>query len=362
MNTVLVTSTAESTGKTAICVALARIAQERGLSVGYMKPKGTRLRSAVGKTRDEDPMLAAALLDLDAPIHQLEPVVYSPTFVAEALRGRERPAELRERIESEFEALAEDVDLMVVEGGGDCFTGGIVDLTDADIAELLDARVLLTTRYSEPRDVDAVLAAAESFGESLDGVVFNAVSESNLDEVGDVVVPFLQGQDVETLGVLPRDSEMAGVSVDELAESLGADLLSGDQTDAPTVERFVVGAMGADAALDQFRRLRNAAVVTGGDRPDIQTAAIQAPGVACLILTGGYRPPSAVLGTAESHGVPVVLVESDTRATVDSVENVLTTGRTRTAATVDLMGDLLREGVDLDRIIGTDAGGEPATD
>ena len=86
--TILVTATEESTGKTAVALALARLAQERGLSVGYMKPKGTRLQSNVGKTLDQDPMLARELLGLDAEMHELEPVVYSPTFIEGAIRGR----------------------------------------------------------------------------------------------------------------------------------------------------------------------------------------------------------------------------------------------------------------------------------
>jgi len=49
----------------AITVALGRLAQQRDATVDYMKPKGTNLESAVGKPRDEDPMLARDMLDLD---------------------------------------------------------------------------------------------------------------------------------------------------------------------------------------------------------------------------------------------------------------------------------------------------------
>ncbi len=353
MTTILVTSTAEGTGKTAISVGLALLARERDLSVGYMKPKGTRLRSAVGKTRDEDPLLAKELLGLDAELHELEPVVYSPTFVEEAIRGRERPEELRERIADEFEKLAADTDLMVVEGGGDCWTGGVVDLTDVDVAELLDAQVVIVSRYSQPTDLDEILAAADGFGDRLAGVLFNAVSEADLDAIEQTIVPFLDGRGISTLGSLPRDPDLAGVSVEDLADSLGAEVVAGEGGRDLTLERFTVGAMGSDTALDHFRRLRNAAVVTGGDRPDVQTAALQAPGVNCLVLTGGYRPPAAVLGTAEEQGIPVLLVQTDTRTTVDRVEDALSTGPTRSRATVDRMTELLREGVDLDRIFGT---------
>jgi hypothetical protein len=351
MRTVLVTSTAEGTGKTAISIALARLAQERGASVGYMKPKGTRLESAVGKTRDEDPMLARELLGLDAAMHELEPVVYSPTFVREAILGREDPAALRERIADSFASLSADRDLMVVEGGGQLWTGGIVELTDADVAELLDAEVVLVSQYGDPMDLDGVLAATDRLGDRLSGVLFNAVGGADRDTLAEEVTPFLSGRGVETLGALPYDEGLAGESVADLAEAVGAEVLT---TDAPTdglVERFSVGAMGSGSALERLRRTRHVALVTGGDRSDVQTTALEASGVECLVLTGGYRPSRAVVGKAEDRGVPLLLVQTDTRTTIDRVEEALRSGRIRDPEAVARMGDLLAEGVDVDALL-----------
>ncbi|MEF8785421.1 MAG: phosphotransacetylase family protein [Haloarculaceae archaeon] len=347
MKTILVTSTEPSTGKTAISVALGRLAQKAGHDVGYMKPKGTRLESAVGKTRDEDPMLAREMLGIDAAMHELEPIVYSPTFIQEAIRGREDPAALRERVSENFETLAEDKDVMIVEGGGRLWTGGIVDLTDADIAELLDAESILVSQYEDGGSLDDVLAAADDLGDSLAGVIFNAVERRTFDGLVDDAMPFLDGRGVHALGALERDEELAGISVADLADGIGATLLTSDAPTTELVERLSVGAMGSSAALEQFRRTHNAAVITGGDRSDIQTTALQAPGVECLVLTGGYRPSSAVVGKAEDHGVPLLLVQSDTRTTIDRVEEALRSGRTRSEAAIKRMETLLDDAVDV---------------
>lgn len=351
MSTILVSSTTGGTGKTAITVALGKLAQRQDVSVGYMKPKGTNLESAVGKTRDEDPMLARELLGLDAQMHQLEPVVYSPTFIQEAIRGRTDPDELREDIRSNFETLAEDAEIMLLEGADHRWTGGTIDLTDSEIADLLDAEVMLVSEYTEAGDVDEVLDAAESFGDSLAGVLFNDVSPDRYDELTEDAIPFLKGKGVETFGVIPHDDQMGGVSVDELAGGIGAERLTPDIDESGRVERFLVGAMGSSAALEQLRRTRSAAVITGGDRSDIQTAAIQASGVECLILTGGHRPPNAVLGKATSHGVPILLIQSDTRTAIDRTESVLGSGRTRTPEAVDRMASLLSESIDYEMIL-----------
>jgi len=347
MTTLLVTSTEDGTGKTAITVALAKLAQEQGATVGYMKPKGTRLESAVGKTRDQDPMLAREILGIDAEMHQLEPIVYSPTFVQEAIRGREDPDALRDRIRENFEKLSAETNVMLVEGGGKISTGAIVNLTDVDVAELLDAEVLLVSDYTEPRDLDDLLAGTADIGDRLHGVLFNDITVSEYDDLTDNTIPFLNGRDIETVGTVSHDDELSGVTVGELAENLGAEILTKDVSTDRRIQRFSVGAMGSSAALDQFRRARNGAVITGGDRSDIQTTALEASGVQCLVLTGGYRPSNTIIGKAVDRDVPVLLVQSDTRKTIDRTERVLRSGRTQRAETVEQMAELLKESVDI---------------
>ena len=340
----LVASTDDATGKTAVALALALVARDAGRSVGYMKPKGTRLESNVGKTLDADPMLARELLDLDDPMHELEPVVYSPTFI------REDAEQLHETVREAFDALAADRDLLVVEGGG-LNAGATVGLSDPEIAELLDARVLLVAPYAGPEDVDDVLVAAERFGNRLSGVLFNAVGDAAFDDLASDAVPFLSERGVRTFGTLPRVRELAGVPVRELADELGAETLTdGAPTDA-SVERFVVGAMSASEALPTLGRARSAVLVCGGDRSEVVTAALDAPGVEAVVLTGGLRPPAAVLGRAEEAGVPVLLVGSDTTTTVERLEGVIRSGRARDARTVERMGDLLAEYADVDAML-----------
>ena len=350
-NTLLVTSTEEGIGKTAITVALAQAAKEAGHAVGYMKPKGTRLRSAVGKTRDEDPMLARELLGLDSEMHEMEPIVYSPTFISEAVRGREDPEELRERVVENYETLSADVEFMAVEGSDSLETGGIVELTDADIAEALDARVLLVCGYATAGDADEVLAAADAIGDRLAGVLFNGVTDTAMDELVDHVIPFLQSRGVDVYGALPQVQELSGITVGDLARSLGADILTTDAGTETHVKRFTVGAMGGKSALEQFRRTRDAVMVSGGDRAEVQTAALEASGIKSLLLTGGLRPSSAVLGRAEEENVPILLVQSDTRTTIDRIEAVFHSGRTRDASSVTRMGELLSDGVDVDGLL-----------
>lgn len=351
MKSILVTSTEEATGKTAVSLAFAQLADKAGYSVGYMKPKGTRLQSATGKIRDEDPMLARQLLGLDSEMHELEPIVYTPTFVQEIIQGRENQADLRNRVLENYENMAEGRDLMVIEGTDSLKTGGVIDLTDVEIAEMLGSDVVLLSRYDEPGDIDDILAAAETLGDSLAGVLFNAVPDAVLDQLTTDVVPFLENKDINVLGVIPRIQELAGVSVGELSERLGAEVLTSGGSEDIFVERFTVGAMSGESALTQFRRMQNALMITSGDRPEIITAALEASGIKCIILGGGFRPSQAIIGRAEKEGVPILLLQSDTRMVIDRTEDLLQTGPTRSPETVERMGELLEDHASVDSLL-----------
>lgn len=109
--------------------------------------------------------------------------------------------------------------------------------------------------------------------------------------------------------------------------------------------------MGGDSTLRHFRRTRNAALITGGDRSDVRTVALEASGVKRLVLTGGIRPSGAVVGKAEERGIPIMVVRSDTLSTIDPAEDVVRRGRTRDAETVERMRGLLSAHADVESVL-----------
>jgi BioD-like phosphotransacetylase family protein len=92
------------------------------------------------------------------------------------------------------------------------------------------------------------------------------------------------------------------------------------------VENLVVGAMTAETALGRFRQFSHKAVITGGDRTDIQMAALETS-TTCLILTGNLHPSPLILKQAEEFGVAVLLVPRNTMEAIESIDRVY--GKTR---------------------------------
>jgi hypothetical protein len=154
---------------------------------------------------------------------------------------------------------------------------------------------------------------------------------------------------VPVFAVLPRERVLLSVSVADLAEGLGGEVLCAHQALTELVEHLMVGAMSADSALKYFRREPNKAVITGGDRSDIQLAALETS-TRCLILTGNMRPSPQIVGRAEEEGVPLILTGHDTMTAIENIERFFGKTRFHQGQKVRHFENLLNEHMDFDAL------------
>jgi len=103
---------------------------------------------------------------------------------------------------------------------------------------------------------------------------------------------------------------------------------------------MLVGAMSVESALTYFRRKPNKAVITGGDRADIQLAALETS-TRCLILTGHIYPSPAVINRAEELCVPVLLTRLDTLGSIEIIENFFGKSRFQSPQKIERFTEML---------------------
>jgi uncharacterized protein len=319
-----VTSAETFSGKSAICVGLGMRFRRDGLKAGYMKPVNVDCPLCDGLGFDEDVLFARATFEMTEPVDLIGPVALTPARLEQQLRGQE--SDYEGKLKSAFEKVSAGRDVLVLEGGRSMREGYVVNLPPARVVSLLGSQTLLVLRFDLPLMLDRALSAHNYLGAGLIGCVINQVPRAHIDWVKELAVPFLQRHGVRTLGVLPKDQLLAAPSVAELAEGLGAEILCCSEGTEDLVENMLVGAMSVESALSYFRRQPNKAVITGGDRADIQLAALETS-TRCLILTGNLYPSPAVLNRAEELHVPILLTNKDTLTTTDIIEGYF--GRSR---------------------------------
>ncbi len=350
MKALYITSVQRFSGKTAFCLALGQRLQRDGYKVGYFKPVSTYPWEPLpGRVYDEDATFIRKILNVGDPLASMVGVVLSPSLVQE-LRCGCIDRDLMPQIEAAYQRISVGKDIVLVEGGASLREGLSLEVDPVAVANRLDLPVLAMIRYRNPVSMgDACVDAQRQFGKRMLGLTINAVPESEIAGLQECF-SCMQGRGISILGVLPLHEQLQAISVGEIAEVLGAEFLANEDKKDILVENLMVGAMSAEQALPRMRRIPGTkAVITGGDRTDIQLAAMETA-TQCLILTGHLRPVPEVLRRAEEIGVPVLLVRKNTMETVDAIDDIF--GKTRLGQKVKLeqFEALLEERFDFNRL------------
>jgi len=351
MKALYVTSLHTFSGKTAVCLALGRRLQKEGYQVGYFKPLSTQPWEPVpGRAVDEDADFVRRTLGLKEPSAELVGVVLTPSLLRDTLcgcSGRNLMAE----VQAAYQRVASDKDIVLLEGGASLREGFSVGLGSALMAGTLDVPVLAVVSFrNEMSLVDDCLVARLRLGERLLGVLINGVPDQAQDFVTQAVRPCLEERSLPVLGILPLRRQLRAISVGELADVLSGEFLALPEKREVLIEHIVVGAMGAEQALLRMRRIPGTkAIITGGDRADIQLVALETA-TQCLVLTGHLRPLPEILRRAEELGVPVLLVRGNTMEAVEAVERVFGKTRLGQAAKLEQFEALLAEHFDFERL------------
>jgi BioD-like phosphotransacetylase family protein len=348
MRSLYIASTEGSGGKTTFSVGLCVALRARGLNAGYFKPVGVVPQGSSGELVDDDARFVADVLDLDAPLSDICPVVLDEGALHEILSGSE--VDTLALVASAFDRVREGRDVVVCEGLGEIWQGRFLRASGADVVARLDLAAIIVARFAGARLLDDICYVKDGLRQRLLGAVFNMVPESRLALVRGEYARFLHEQEITTYGVLPVSQRLSAVTVAEIVGALGATYLCGQEHGDATAETYLIGAMNPEHALRYFQSAARKVVVVGGDRAEIILAALETP-TAAIVLTGSYVPSPAVLARAEELGVAIVSVPTDTVSAIDGIRRLFGRLGAHDKRKVDLIVEEISNNVDLDRLV-----------
>ena len=334
-------------GKNLTVMGLGQRFLKDGLKVGYFKPFGRLPMKIDGVMTDKDAWFIHRVLMLKDPVETLCPVVLTHDLMVHGCRGECPGLDLK--IQDAFEAVSHDKDVVIIGGAGRLESGKAFDVSGYHIIERLNARVLLVDAYDKEFYLDAVLSARERLGDRLLGAILNRVPVGYVEKMEDLILPFLERNGIPVFGMLAEDAVLGSVMIGDIVDAFAGDVLCCRNKLDGLIEHFLIGGMQVDRALEYIRKTRNNAVIVGGDRADVQLAAIEAM-TQCLILTGNLYPNEIVVSRAELKGIPIVVVRADTYSVAKNVEELSRKLRLREKEKVYCGIRLIEEGFDFKRL------------
>jgi BioD-like phosphotransacetylase family protein len=295
---------------------------------------------------------------LNCPLVDMSPIAVEPDFTRKYLQSSNRDA-LVKKIEKAFDRVAWEKDFVLCEGSGHAGVGSVFDLSNAQVANILGAKVIIVTQGGIGRPIDEVSlnqALFEKEGVEIIGVILNKVLGDKIDYVTEFAKRGLKRKGLELLGVLPHQRILSSPTVDLVREELNAEVLNADGgLRGGLIEDVVVGAMGAQHAVLHFRR--GALLITPGDREDIVLAACTSldahneDKMAGIVLTGNLRPSGALMKIIRAMPVPVLLAAQDSYEVAAKVHDVTVKTRPTDAEKISVIRDLVAKHVNVEKIL-----------
>jgi BioD-like phosphotransacetylase family protein len=361
MNTVtprvFIAATRQNDGKTTVSLGLIAAIQQTYPRVGYIKPVGQRFVEIEEQKIDEDTVLMDSVYRLNCPLVDMSPIAVEPDFTRKYLQSSNNDA-LVKKIQNAFDRVAWEKEFVLCEGSGHAGVGSVFDLSNAQVARILGAKVIIVTQGGIGKPIDEVSlnqALFEREGVEIIGVIINKVLGTKVDYITDFARRGFKRKGLELLGVIPHEQILSSPTVDLIREELHAELLSSADRLNGLVEDVVLGAMGARNAMNYFKR--GVLLITPADREDIILSACTGLDVhssemmAGIVLTGDLPPNPSVLKVIRAMPIPVLLTAEDSYRVASKVHDLTVKTRPTDAGKISLIRDLVATRVDIEKIL-----------
>ncbi|HWD21251.1 MAG TPA: AAA family ATPase [Verrucomicrobiae bacterium] len=353
---VFIAATRQNDGKTTTSLGLLAALQKIYPRIGYIKPVGQRFVEIEEQKIDEDTVLMDQVYRLNCPLVDMSPIAVEPDFTRKYLQGSNNDA-LVKRIVKAFDRVAWEKDFVLCEGSGHAGVGSVFDLSNATVAKILGAKVIIVSQGGIGKPIDEVYlnqAVLEREGVEIIGVILNKVLPDKVEFITEFARRGFKRKGLELLGVIPHSRLLTYPSMQLIQEELQAEALNGASRIMNHVENVFVGAVGAPNAISHFKS--GTLVITPGDREDIVMAAATMPAdpenqLAGFVLTGNLKPGPATMRVIQQLSYPVLLSRDDIYEVASVVHNLSVKTRAADTQKISVIRDLIASNVDVEQIL-----------
>jgi dethiobiotin synthetase len=365
MKNIYVAATGQHIGKTTSTLGIVANLQKMGYNTGYCKPVGQQYVSVDGKVADKDAVLFAKVIGFDVVPEWHSPVVLARGATRDFL---DRPEDFNypEDIRRAAEHLEPNFDVMVYEGTGHPGVGGVVNLSNADVAHMLDAGVVMVVEGGIGSTIDRLIMSLALFREQnlpLLGVIVNKVIPEKHDEVAKYVGRKLEQMGIPLLGVVPFDRTLSFPIMETVNDAVGGKVIFNGHRLNNRVEDIMAGSL---VDLDEFSAFRNILLVVSHKRLEeaiekvkevAKMKKLERTPLSGVIVTGDGKQENWFKLESMEHPyfirneIPVLTTTLDTYGSVVKVSRIEVKINTRTPWKIKRAITLIREHVDFDLML-----------
>ena len=356
---VFVAATQQNDGKTTTSLGLFSALRRKFGRIGFIKPVGQRFVEIEGQRIDEDSVLINQTFGVHTPLEAMSPIAVEPDFTRRYIEDSNNEF-LVKRIQHSFDRAAWEKDFVIIEGTGHAGVGSVFDLSNARVAHLLGAKVILVTKGGIGRPIDEVAlnkALFDQQGVEVVGVVMNKILPSKFDYVRDFARRGLERLGIELLGAIPEEPLLANATLGQIRATIKGTFINAKEKSRRRVKKVIIGAMNSTHVMEHFQP--GTLVITPGDREDVILAALSTStlsdgdgqAIAGLVFSGDLLPHQSVLDLLANSELPVISSPLDSYTVASGIHSMTVKTLPGDVEKIDKIQALIDRYVDTDRLL-----------
>ncbi len=362
---IYVAATSQHVGKTTSTLGLVVALKKAGLRVGYCKPVGQQFVDLGNLRVDKDALLFSTVMNFDLQPHYHSPVILGKGATTSYL---DAPTlfDYKNDIIKAANWFEQEHELVIFEGTGHPGVGSVVGLSNAVVAKMLNAGVIMLVEGGIGNTIDRLHMSLSLFREQkvpIIGVIINKVIPDKIDKIRHYVGTWLKQNNLPLLGILPFDQSLSYPIMSTVKKAIWGKVFSNDKKLSNKVENIIAGSL---IKSHNFEKEKNLLLVVSPKR--ICTALDQITSIceeqkitktpiSGIILTGDGRHIQDSFTDIrckkyiQDHQIPVISTKLDTYGSVVKISridvkiNINTPWKTKRAI------ELVEKNVDLNAII-----------
>lgn len=353
---IFIAATRMNDGKTTTSLALYSALSHSTKKMGFIKPVGQRFVDIDGEKIDEDCLLLNETFDVSIPIQAMSPIVVHKNFTKEYLDEPETMyPQLINNLCRAFDRSAYEKDYIIIEGTGHAGVGSVFNLSNAEVAKTLNAKVIIVASGGIGRPIDEIAlnkALFTSKGVEIIGVIINKIEPDKMEFIKHYCSKALERMNLKLLGCIPQYEQLATPSLSQVFNEIkGLWLNQVTQPHNKKIRKVIIGAKAAKGIMNELEH--GTLIITPSDRIDIIESVLNSKDdkkLSGIILTNGFQLEQSLLNKIKNSKIPFISSNEDSFRVTTLINKMTIKTQPNDIDKIPIIKKISKEYLDLDAI------------
>lgn len=356
---IFIAATGQNSGKTTTSLSLMYMARKKYARVGFIKPLGPKPTVASnGMVVDKDAAVMAEVFGLEDDLPLMSPLVLLPGDTQRLLDGELSGAEMLQKMLAAITELDRKNDFLIIEGAGHTGVGSVIGFSNARVAKLADAPVVMVTGGGVGNVVDAAcmnLALFQKEEAEVRAILVNKIIREKREKILRYLNLAFAAESLKVIGGFNYQPILANPTLRRISQVLDIEIKGNQETAGQIVHHIQIGSAATQRVTELLKESSLVIVTSSRDELLVTLANIHnlpeySHLLAGLVIPGVAKISPITQKILDRSGIPYMRTNRTTADVFNTINDDVSKLNAKDTQKIDLVMKLADKRFDFEAI------------